>query len=107
MKKTKVFLTGSTGTMGSAAFKELYERRDMYDIVLLNRGSKKNKETFKKYKYDNSVKIVWGDLMNYEDVLECVNGADYILHVGGLVSPAADYYPKRTLKTNVPLWRTL
>lgn len=101
MKKTKVFLTGSTGTMGSAAFKELYERRDMYDIVLLNRGSKKNKETFKKYEYDNSVKIVWGDLMNYEDVLECVNGADYVLHVGGLVSPAADYYPKRTLKTNV------
>ena len=69
MKKTKDFLTGSTGTMGFAAFKEPYERRHMYDIILLNRGSKKNKETFKNYKYDKSVKIVWGDLMNYEDVL--------------------------------------
>ena len=100
MKKT-VFLTGSTGTMGRAAFKELYERRDMYNIVLLNRGSKKNKEMFKKYEYDPSVKIIWGDLMNYEDVLEGVSGADFVLHVGGLVSPAADYYPKRTLKTNI------
>ena len=34
MKKT-VFLTGATGTMGFAGFKELYERKHMYDIVLL------------------------------------------------------------------------
>lgn len=99
--KKKIFLTGSTGTMGSAAFEELYKRKDMYDIILLNRKSKKNEEQFKNYKYDKSVKIVWGDLLNYEDVLECVKDADYVLHVGGLVSPAADYYPKRTLKTNV------
>ena len=34
MKKT-VFLTGATGNMGYAAFKELYKRRHMYDLVLL------------------------------------------------------------------------
>ncbi|MBQ8028979.1 MAG: NAD(P)-dependent oxidoreductase [Clostridia bacterium] len=101
MKKKTVFLTGSSGTMGFAAFKELYARKDMYNIVLLNRGSEKNKNLFKKYEYDRSVKLVWGDLLNYEDILECVNGADYVLHVGGLVSPAADYFPKKTLKTNV------
>lgn len=99
--KKKVFLTGATGTMGCAAFLELYKRKDMYDIILLNRESKKNKEKFRKYAYDKSVKIVWGDLLNYEDVLSCVNEADYVLHVGGLVSPAADYYPKRTMKTNI------
>ena len=27
-------------------------------------------------------------------------GADYVLHVGGMVSPAADYFPKKTLKVN-------
>ena len=42
MKKT-VFLTGSSGNMGFAAFKELYARRHMYHIVLLNRDSKKNR----------------------------------------------------------------
>lgn len=100
MKKT-VFLTGASGTMGFQAFKELYKRRDMYNLVILNRKSDKNKEKFKAYENDPSVKIVWGDLINYDDILECVTGCDYVLHVGGLVSPAADYFPKKTIHTNV------
>ena len=50
---------------------------------------------------DPAVKIVWGDLTKYADVLELVTGAGYVLHVGGMVSPAADYYPVSTIKTNV------
>ncbi len=100
MKKT-VFLTGGSGNMGFVAFNELYKRKDMYDIVLLLREEKRAREKFTKYLTDSSVKIVWGDLTCYEDVLECVIGADYILHVGGLVSPTADYFPKKTIYTNV------
>lgn len=101
MQKKTVFLTGASGTMGLAGFHELYQRRDMYDIVVLLRDSKKNRKLFADYLNDPSVKIVWGDLTSYDDVLEAVNGADFVLHVGGLVSPAADYFPKRTLRTNV------
>ena len=101
MAKKTVFLTGSSGHMGFASFKELYAHKDKYNIVLLNRGSEKNKKLFMPYENDSDVRLVWGDLMNYEDVLACVTGADYVLHVGGMVSPAADYYPKKTLKTNV------
>lgn len=101
MGKKTVFLTGSTGTMGFAGFQELYARKHQYNIVLLNRGSQRNKDKFKVYEQDPSVKIVWGDLTSYEDVLECVTGSDYVLHVGGLVSPAADYKLEETLKTNV------
>ena len=50
---------------------------------------------------DPSVTIIWGDLTVYEDVLHGVEGSDYVLHVGGMVSPAADYYPQKTLKVNV------
>lgn len=100
MKKT-VFLTGATGNMGGAAFKELYKRRNMYNIVMLFREGKRGRDIYEKYCDDSSVKIIWGDLTNYEDVLEGVTGADYVLHVGGLVSPAADYFPKKTMFTNV------
>lgn len=102
MKKT-VFLTGATGTMGFAGFKELYERKHMYDIVLLiYEGEKKEKlEKIEPYIDDPSVRIVYGDLVNYDDVLKCVEGCDIVLHVGGMVSPAADYFPKKTLKVNV------
>ena len=49
----------------------------------------------------DGIRVVYGDLTNYDDVLNCVNGADIVLHVGGMVSPAADYHPKATLKVNV------
>ena len=73
MKKT-VFLTGATGNMGSAAFKELYKRRNMYNIVLLifEADRKKADDLYKDYYNDPAVRIVWGDLTNYEDVLEYV-----------------------------------
>ena len=37
-----VFLTGATGNMGWAGFKELYARRDEFNIRILARKSKKN-----------------------------------------------------------------
>lgn len=87
--------------MGWAGFKELYKRKDRFNIRILARDSKKNRKLLSPYLDDPAVKVVWGDLMVYEDVLEGVTGADYVLHVGGMVSPAADYYPEKTLRVNV------
>lgn len=87
--------------MGWAGFQELYLRKDRFRIRLLARDSRKNHRLLDKYLADPSVEVVWGDLMCYEDVLKGVTGADYVLHVGGMVSPAADYYPEKTLKVNV------
>lgn len=100
MKKKTIFLTGGTGNMGWAGFQELY-KKNKFDIRLLARPGKKNRKLLEKYENDPSVTIIWGDLTSYEDVLRGVTGADYVLHVGGMVSPAADYYPEKTLKVNV------
>ncbi len=99
-KKT-VFLTGATGNMGWAGFQELYKRKERFNIRLLARDSGKNRKLLGEYLSDDAVTVIWGDLMCYEDVLKGVTGADYVLHVGGMVSPAADYYPEKTLKVNV------
>ena len=101
MKKTTVALTGASGTMGFQTFKELYARKYRHNIVVLLRNSEKNREMFMPFIHDPSVRIVWGDLTEYDDVAKLVQGADYVLHVGGMVSPAADYYPRKTIKTNV------
>jgi nucleoside-diphosphate-sugar epimerase len=100
MKKT-VFLTGATGNMGWAGFQELYARKERFNIRILARDSRKNRRKLAKYVDDPAVSVVWGDLTRYEDVLAGVSGADYVLHVGGMVSPAADYFPEKTLKVNV------
>ena len=100
MTKKTVFLTGGTGNMGWAGFQELY-KKGKFNIRLLARDSKKNRKLLDPYASDPSVTVVWGDLTKYEDVLAGVAGSDYVLHVGGMVSPAADYYPEKTLKVNV------
>lgn len=98
-KKT-VFLTGGTGNMGWAAFQEMNKMADRINIVLLARKSKKNEELLAPYMAKPNVKILWGDLSNYDDILEGVTGADYVLHIGGMVSPAADWKPYTTRKVN-------
>ena len=101
MGRKTVALTGASGHMGFQGFLELYNRKEEFSIALLLRDSEKNRKKFRKYADDPAVRIVWGDLRRYEDVLELVTGADYVLHVGGMVSPAADYYPMRTQQTNI------
>jgi nucleoside-diphosphate-sugar epimerase len=99
-QKKTVFLTGASGTMGHKSFLEFMKHKDKFNVVLLLRDSEKNRKLFKDYLNDPSVKIVWGDLKSYEDVEKCVAGSDYVLHVGGMVSPSADYYPTKTVVTN-------
>lgn len=93
-------MTGGTGTMGWASFQELLKKPNEVNIRLLARKSQKNFELLKDYLSYPNVKVIWGDLLDYESILEGITGADYVLHIGGMVSPAADYKPYTTLKTN-------
>ena len=101
-KKKTIFLTGATGTMGYAGMMEILQFPNKYTLRILARPSKKNKELLAplmaKYK---ALHVIWGDLTKYEDVLKGVSGAEIVLHVGGMVSPQADYRPKATLRTNI------
>lgn len=99
MKPTTVFLTGATGTMGWAGLQELLNHKENYNIRILARPSEKNKH--KLAGLENTIEIIWGDLGNYEDVLRGVSGSNIVLHVGGMVSPQADYRPRTTRKTNL------
>lgn len=94
-----VFLTGATGTMGGAGLQELLRYPDQYKVRVLARPSQKNKT--KLAAYTDKIEVVWGDLTKYEDVLKGVTGSDVVLHVGGMVSPQADYRPTQTRKTNL------
>lgn len=99
-KKT-ILLTGATGNMGGAALEELLQRSDRFRIKALALPSDKNHRLLRRYAGHPSLEIVWGDLTRYEDVLRGVTGADQVLHIGGLVSPAADRVPELTMKVNV------
>lgn len=105
-KKT-IFLTGASGNMGHEGFKQLLARRDRFNIVALVLPTERDKQIMSPYEKELGVKLIWGDLTNYEDVLKCVKGTDYVLHVGGMVSPAADYLPELTTKVNIGAVRNI
>jgi len=97
--KQVVLLTGASGSMGFEAFKLLWEKKDLFDIVLLLRPSKKNKRNFGRYA-DNGLKIVWGDALNQGDIEEACKGIDWCLHTMALISPEADRNPEMAHKVN-------
>lgn len=99
-KKT-VLLTGPTGSMGSATLTELLKRRDRFDIVILAREGKHGRRALRRYLSEPGLRIVWGDLRNYDNVLDAVTGADFVLHTAALISPAADIDPELTEQINV------
>ncbi len=70
----KIFLTGATGVMGSCGLNELLKERnnDGTDITVLARPSKVNRKKLAPY-IDNGVTVIWGDLLNYDDVAKGVN----------------------------------
>lgn len=96
----KIFLTGATGVMGSAGLHELTSSSENYDITVLARNSKKNHRKLKPF-INKGVKVIWGDLLDHKSISRGVADADIVLHVGGMVSPQADWYPDKTVKVNV------
>ena len=98
--KKVVFVTGATGTMGQETMKQLLSRSNRFITRILARPSDKNKALLKKYRCP-ALEIVWGDMADYDTIKKCVDGADYVLHIGAMVSPAADAYPEKTLYTNI------
>ncbi len=95
-----VLLTGATGIMGQETMKQLLDRSTRFKVRIIARQSEKNKALLKKYVCP-SLEIIWGDMSEYDTVKRGVNGADYVLHIGAMVSPAADQYPEKTLYTNI------
>ena len=93
-------MTGATGVMGSEGLKELMKKPESYDVTVLARPSKINRKKLKPF-MERGGKVVWGDLLDEDSLREGIENADIVLHVGGMVSPAAEHYPEKTLKVNV------
>jgi 2,4-dienoyl-CoA reductase-like NADH-dependent reductase (Old Yellow Enzyme family)/nucleoside-diphosphate-sugar epimerase len=98
--KKVVAVTGVTGTMGQETLKQLLSRNNRFKVKAFARPSAVNRQKMKQFACPD-LEVVWGDLAEYDDIKRLVDGADYVLHIGAMVSPAADKYPEKTLYTNI------
>ncbi len=99
MIEKTILLTGAAGNMGYEGLK-LLVKNNKFAVKILALPDKTSKRKLAPFAEKDNVEIIWGDLTRYENVLQAVEGSDYVLHVGALVSPAADYYPVLTEKVN-------
>ena len=93
--------------MGGEGLRRIAEVPGRYKIRLLVRPSKTNHKKLAPYLDREDVTVVWGDLLNADDVKRAMGDADTVLHVGGMVSPKADHYPERTMHVNVTAARNV
>lgn len=102
--KKKVFLTGATGTMGGAAMNYILAHPDRIELTVLVRDGKRHGKARKRIdrlELEGRIKVIHGDLCDASAIARGVNDADYVLHVGGMVSPYADRFPEATRRVNL------
>lgn len=100
-------MTGASGGMGMASLRQMVQDLGKIHLILLVRDSEKNRAEMKDFESEPGLTIVWGDLLDEKVVRSCVEKADLILHIAALVSPTADYYPEKAMKTNYGSTRNL
>jgi len=101
----RILLTGASGAVGFQALKELLRRKHSYRVRVFSLDLPSERKLFKPYQ--DLVEMVWGDLRNPEDTLEAVAEVDVILHVAGIIPPAADLNPDLAWAVNVDGTRNL
>jgi nucleoside-diphosphate-sugar epimerase len=100
-RRTRVFLTGAAGNWGRRVLDEFRQRADDFEVVALVLPSPKDVAVIREYEDMDNLQVVFGDLTNYSDVETCVRGADFVLHIGAVVSPFADDHPELAHRVNV------
>jgi nucleoside-diphosphate-sugar epimerase len=101
--KINVLLTGAGGNMGGAAL-DLFvtpEEKARVHLTLIDLPTDANRKKLQPYADKHGVRILWGDLTKYQDVLEAVTGMDYVLHAAAVIPPLADHDPDLAWRVNV------
>lgn len=95
-----ILITGATGTMGQATLKQFLNREERFKLKLFVHDTKADRRIISRYRRNKNIDVIYGDLKNGAEIEESVRGVDYVLHIGAMVSPAADQYPAETLRVN-------
>ncbi|WP_279308501.1 NAD-dependent epimerase/dehydratase family protein [Rathayibacter rubneri] len=105
--RVRVFLTGATGNWGRRVLDEFRERQDRFVVVALVLPSEKDLAVIREYEDMPNLEVVFGDLTEYSTVEACVREADFVLHIGAVVSPFADDHPELAHRVNVGSMRNI
>lgn len=96
--KSKVLLTGASGTVGHEILKHLYALKNQFEITVFDVKSTKSKKKFKPFK--NEINIVYGNICNDNDLIKVCFDKDVVIHIAAIIPPLADDKPALSYQVN-------
>ena len=100
MKKNsnkKVLVTGAFGNIGKFTIRELLSRG--YDVRAFDLYNKKNRKSAAEF--GNRIDIIWGNISNFDDVAEAVNGVDNVVHLAFILPTLSETNPALAESVNI------
>jgi NAD dependent epimerase/dehydratase len=99
--KKKLFITGAAGFIGSHLCEMAIKKN--FKVVAFDRYNSNNDIGWlKNSEYLNEIKIILGDVRDYDSVFKAMKGCDYVLHLAALIGIPYSYIsPLAYVKTNV------
>jgi len=96
--KTKILLTGASGTVGSNVLQQLAENQEI-DLTVFDLKTSKAQKTFAPFA--QKTHIIYGDITNFKSIEAACSDKDVVIHLAAIIPPASNENPTLAYKVNV------
>ena len=101
MNKSKIFITGSCGFIGSHLTEYLIEKGHKVK-ALVHYNSSGQRGWLEKSKYKNEIEFIYGDISDYDLIHKSISGCQSVFHLAALIGIPYSYIsPKAYIRTNI------
>ena len=102
LNNVSMLITGGTGSFGQEFVKQTLIKYPNIKISIYSRDEMKQWEMAFKYKGDNRIKFIIGDIRDKERIHRALDGIDVVIHAAATkIVPIAEYNPFECVKTNI------
>ena len=101
-ENSSILVTGGTGSFGNAFLPMTLSKYNPYKIVIFSRDEMKQWEMSNRFKNDERIRFVLGDIRDKDRLSRALDGIDYVVHAAAMkIVPKAEYDPFECIKTNI------
>ena len=95
-------ITGGTGSFGKKFVQMTLKKYSPKSLIIFSRDEMKQWDMSEKYREDERVKFIIGDVRDKERLSRSLDGVDYVVHAAATkIVPTAEYNPFECVKTNI------
>ncbi len=95
----RVLLTGAFGNVGESTLLSLFKRG--YEIRCFDLQTENNEKTRKRLTKKGDFEVVWGNILNKDNVEAAVQDVDCIIHLAAIIPPLSERKPDLARSVNI------